>query len=243
METPANQGGIVVEKNQPVSHKPQKKMLILIGVLLILIPLLILLIQILGKKQQPAPQAAISPTPTQEAILAHKAKQDMPIFLKTILQPAYIPSPQDASNIKGAKEINRFSLLNKYSANEVLSATLLYKNSKNMIERRIDFITPSSNDLLTTTSAPTITTKYFKIKPQGTWKCSAISLNNATSTICENFWTVKNLVKMGIGVINPIPGQKQGTNVNSTVYFCEIYKGTSFFDKKSCSGFKAETGI
>lgn len=236
-----------VDQNVTAVKHSSKKIIILV-LLLILIPLVAFMLR---KQPTPLTQApSANPTPTQEALLAHKAKQDMPIFLNSLLQPAYIPQPQDASNVKVSTnnkraviDKNRFFVSMTLLSDVTLYASIRYQNQTQMDRRALTLRIPSFVNTLSSTSAAQDILKYISVKPAGAWKCQIINQNGNTSTICENFWQVKNLVKMGVGIINPEVGQKLDATAKSVVFFCEMYKNGNSFNEKSCTTYFKNTGI
>lgn len=247
MATPVNQDVNVVGEQAPSVKSSllgllrQKKVIIAL-LFIILIPLISLSLQKQPTKVTKGPAA--TPTPTQHSRMWSKAKQDMPVFLDSILKDEYVPLPQNASDVKETKDSNRLILTSILPSKEGLYASVMYKNSSTYYKKDINIILPAAESIpLSEKNAPTLTATYFKIQPKGIWKCGTIETKTSSSTICENFWTIKDQVKMGIGIINPSPGQTTGEKTNTNIFFCEIYKGSPLFENKSCNAYKKDTGI
>ena len=248
MDTPVNRDASVVQETVPSpSFFSRYKKYITIAVILILIPLIIFALK---KPQQITQAPSAKPTPTQEALLAHKAKQDMPIFFQSLVKLPYLPSPQNSTDVTPIKD-NKGKILDEkifeiniaMKSGSFVNALLYYRNAAALNKRSITYFTSDIKSNLTSTSAASLVAQYFTVPPKGEWKCGQLTAGDNVSTICESFWEIRNQVKMGVGVVYPMAGEKTSATAHTSVFFCELYKGNISFNDKSCNPYMIKTGV
>ncbi len=191
------------------------------------------LLSFLPTKQQKSPEFA------KTAYLATHAARDLPDFVQFTVKGTTVSRTNSkvdfVKNTKGQVIDSNRLILNWTETNFAGTASISYSNKLTIDDKQILIFVPK----LSTSIDPQIkASKYLKIEPMVKWDCTNICLNdkNTETTICENFWTDKNKVKRGVGILSPILYENR-----SNIFICEVYPTSPLYNRNSCSNYKEAT--
>lgn len=169
-------------------------------------------------------------TPSVTKVSQSQAQKEIELFAQQTIEQFALPQSFQATSI-GESATESSSYKAEWSKADKTKVLLTYNYLTSTQDKSI-LITLPQYSQATSSLAQRYAVDYFKIKPEGQWKCGSSAGSNGNVRVCENFW-ISDGVKEGIGVTS-VADQKV-----TAVFYCELHPGTlTYAAFNSCSGYE-----
>lgn len=173
-----------------------------------------------------------NPRTTENALnLVAMGEVDTKEFIITNLQEEFLPDSYHARPLQTIDgkilDSNRITMYWFTQENLEIHASTRYSNEGEVEDKALLIINPTPITNLTEENASSAINNFLRIEYDGEWECINTNSDTGEGITCKINWLGENNTRKIVGVTSIIPG----TTDKSSLFTCEIYPNSIFYDK------------